>query len=318
MELAPAGTLPTPRNFLVAWTAMTVTRRWWLAATGVLLAIIAAGIVLATGVILLPVHTSGSTAVPLTVISRSGPGSPIVGGSLKILAATSVDDLQALAMTGTVYGPNQSNCRAIRCWTSVTIGRPSLLIALSGPTPCRKSVLSADLDPGAHLTIHEVVGGLTCPIGDQAAPAPTYWLLAVPLDGLPSTVLTVAVDYPPAPGGPASGQPLKLAGGSTTVDLRLPRPNRANRVTSPSELQGAVQSAGHDAESRRTGNRVRLIDLALRRWPRADVGCGSGANDSDLTWGSLIVFRVDTLTSVVAYEYHALADRSVFCRELTP
>src|ERR1700704_1053423 len=94
MELAPAGTLPTPPNFLVAWTAMTVTRRWWLAATGVLLAIIAAGIVLATGVILLPVHTSGSTAVPLTVISRSGPGSPIVGGSLKILAATSVDDVQ--------------------------------------------------------------------------------------------------------------------------------------------------------------------------------------------------------------------------------
>jgi hypothetical protein len=202
-------------------------------------------------VILLPVHTPGSSALPLTVLSRTG---QIVGGSPDMLAATSVGDLEALT--------------------------------------------------GAEL--------------DRNAAAPTYWLLAVPLDGLPSAVLTVAVDFPRAGlFGRAVGQPLKLAGGSTTVDLQSPRPNQADRVTSSAELQGVVQSARQDARWRLPGNPLRLIDLALRRWPRADLGGGSGPNVSDLPWGSLIVIRVATSTNVLAYEYHELAGRTVFCRELT-
>jgi hypothetical protein len=289
-------------------------RRWWLAATGVVLfAIIAFNVAQATGVILLPAHTPGTKAVPLTVVSRD-PG-PTAGLRVEILAATSIDDLWSLAFAA--GGLNEDTCHG--CWSSITLARPSLLIALSTPAPCRKSVLSADLGPGPHLTIHVVVGGWECGGGAGALAAPIYWLLAVPLDGLPSTVLTVAVDSKLSVLiiGPAGGQPLYSVASSTTVDLRPLLPKPADGVPSTAELRSAIQQAQRNAESR-SGNGPRLIDLALRRWPRADLGCGSGANETELAWGSLIVLRADTPRNAPAYEYHELAGRTVFCRDLTP
>jgi hypothetical protein len=211
-----------------------VARRWWLAGTGVvLLALVTAGVVLATGLILLPVHTPGSKPVSLTVVSRTGPDA---GGSRAILAATSLDDLRAL--TAAAVARNQDICQPARCWSSVTIAHPSLLIALSAPAPCRKSALNADVGPGALLTIHEVVGGWECPVGAGTLAVPSYWLLSVPLDGLPRTVLTVAFEAGAAGlVGPGAGQPLNLASGSTTVDLGPP-----------------------------------AVGLALRRWPKAGAG----------------------------------------------
>ncbi len=291
-------------------------RRWWLATTGVVLfSIIAFGVAQATGVSLLPAHTPGSKAVPLAVVSRTG---PMAGLRVEILAATSVDDLRSLAFAA--GGPNENTCvRLPECWSSITLARPSLLIALSTPAPCRKSVLSADLGPGAHLTVHVVVGGWECPGGAGALTAPIYWLLAVPLEGLPPTVLTVAVDSKLSVLmiGPHGGQPLYSVASSTTVDLRPPLPKQADGVPSTAELRSAVQQAQRNAESR-PGNSPRLIDLALRRWPRSDLGCGSSGNETDLVWGSLIVFRADTPTNAAAYEYHELAGRTVFCRDRIP
>jgi hypothetical protein len=289
---------------------VTVPRRWLLAATGVvLLAIIA--VVLATGVIFLPVHTPGSKPLALTVVSRTG---PIAARDVDILAATSVADLRALAVAANLE--NQHVCDPPGCWSSVTVAQPSLLIALQGGDLCHKSVLSADLDSVAHLTIHEVLGGLTCPIGNLALPAPSYWLLAVPLEALPSTILSVAADSTAAGFlGAVGGHPLNRGGRPTTVDLRPPLPKQADGVPSTAELRSAIEQAQRDSVSR-SGNNPQLIDLALRRWPHADLGCGS--DTTDLAWGSLMVFRADTATNAVAYEYHELQGRTVFCRVLTP
>ena len=292
-------------------------RRWWLAATGVVLfAIIAFNVSQAIGLILLPAHTPGTKAVALTVVSRY-PG-PHAGLRVEILAATSIDDLRSLAFAA--GDPNGDTCQSFHgCWSSITLARPSLLIALSTPATCRKSALSGDLGPGAHLTIHVVVGGWECGGGAGALAAPIYWLLAVPLDGLPSTVLTVAVDSKLSVLiiGPAGGQPLYSVASSTTVDLRPLLPKQPDGVPSTAELRSAVEQAQLDADPR-AGHSPRLIDLALRRWPRADLGCGSGANETDLAWGSLIVLRADTPTNAPGYEYHELAGRTVFCRDLTP
>jgi hypothetical protein len=290
-----------------------VARRRWLAATGVvLLAIIA--VVLATGVIFLPVHTPGSKPLALTVVSRTG---PIAAPDVDILAATSVADLRALAVAANLG--NQHVCDPPGCWSSVTVAQPSLLIALQGGDLCHKSVLSADLDSVAHLTIHEVLGGLTCPIGNLALPAPSYWLLAVPLEALPSTILSVAADSTAAGFlGAVGGHPLNRGGRPTTVDLRPPVPGQADSVTSTAELRAAVQTGQRDAELRAQGGYPTIIGLALRRWPKADLGCGSDTNDTDLAWGSLMVFRADTPTNAAAYEYHELQGRTVFCRVLTP
>lgn len=282
----------------------------------VLLAIIAFNAAQASGLLLLPAHTPGTKSVPLTVVWRY-PG-PNAGLRVEILAATSIADLRSLAFAA--GGLSEDTCQRFQgCWSSITLARPSLLIALSTPAACRKSVLSADLGPGARLTIHVVVGGWECPGGAGTLTAPIYWLLAVPLHGLPSTVLTVAVDSKLSVLiiGPRGGQPLYSVASSTTVDLRPPMPKQADGVPSTAELRSAVQQAQRDSVSR-SGNNPRLIDLALRRWPRADLGCGSGANDSDLAWGSLMVFRADTPTNASAYEYRELAGRTVFCRVLTP
>jgi hypothetical protein len=266
-----------------------VARRWWLAAAGVvLLAIIVAGVVLAAGSVLLPIHTPGTKAVPFTVLSRTG---PIAGGTVEVLAATSIEDL--LALTFAVSGSNASNCQAEKCWSSVTLVRPSLLIAASAPAPCRKSVLSADVGPGALLTIHEAVGAWECPIGARTLAVPSYWLLAVSLQDLPSKVVTVSAD---ATDG---------AVGSTTADLRPPAPNQADHVTNVQELRSALYTAQRDADLRPGNPRKRLTGLALRRWPRSDLGCGSASSDADLAWGSLVV--------VGPYEYHELAGRTVLC-----
>jgi hypothetical protein len=291
---------------------MAVARRWWLAAGGVVLfAIIAAGLVLAMGWVLLPVHTPGTTAVQLTVISRTG---PVAGGSLEVLAATSVDDLRTL--TFVAFGPNEDGCRPSGCWTSVTVDNPSLLIALSAPAPCRDSLLSADLGPGSLLTIHEAMGVWQCPPGAGTLAQGTYWLLAVPIQALPSKILTVDVDSTsPALVRPVGGEPLNAAVGSTTVDLRSPVPAPADRVTSTADLRAAVETARRDMQSRLPFNRTAFTGLALRRWPKSDLGCGTGANESDLAWGSLIVFRAETSTNVLGYEYHERAGRTVFCRE---
>ena len=243
---------------------MTVPRRWWLAATGiVLLAIVAFNLAQRIGIILLPAHTPGTTAVPLTVVSRY-PG-PTAGLRVEILAATSVDGLRSLAFAAGRL--DEDSCQRLQgCWSSITLARPSLLIALSTPAPCRKSVLSADLGPGAHLTIHVVVGGWECPGGAGALAAPIYWLLAVPLDGLPSTVLTVAVDSKLSVLiiGPAGGQPLYSVASSTTVDLRPPLPKQADGVANTAVLRSAVQQAQSDA------SRARAITLASSIWLSAD------------------------------------------------
>ena len=163
------------------------------------------------------------------------------------------------------------------------------------------------------------MGGWECAGGAGALTTPIYWLLAVPLDRLPSTVLTVAVDSKLSVLiiGPAGGQPLYSVASSTTVDLRPPLPKPADGVPSAAELRSAMQQAQLDADSC-AGHSPRLIDLALRRWPRADLGCGSRANETDLAWGSLIVLRADTPTNAPAYEYHELAGRTAFCRDRTP
>jgi hypothetical protein len=268
---------------------VTLVRRWWPAVAGlVLLAIIAAGVVLAAGWVLLPVHTPGTKAVTLMVVSRTG---PIAGSSVEVLAATSIEDV--LAMTFAIQGSNQDICRTEKCWSSVKLDRPSLLIALSAPAPCHKSVLSADVGPGALLTIHEAVGALECPIGAQTLAVPSYWLLAVPLQDLPSKVVTVTAD---ATDG---------AVGSTTADLRPPVPTQADHVTNVQELRSGLYTAQRDADLRPGDIRKRLTGLALRRWPRSDLGCSTSSSDADLAWGSLVV--------VGPFEYHELAGRTVLC-----
>lgn len=260
-----------------------------LAAAGVVLfAIVVAGVALAAGWVLLPVHTPGTKAVSLTVVSRTG---PIAGSSVEVLAATSTDDL--LAMTFAIQGSNQDSCRTEKCWSSVKLDRPSLLIALSAPAPCHKSVLSADVGPGALLTIHEAVGALECPIGALTLAVPSYWLLAVPLQDLPSKVVTVTAD---ATDG---------AVGSTTADLRPPVPTQASHVANVQELRSALQASQRDAYLRPGNPRNRLTGLALRRWPSSDLGCGAASSAADLAWGSLVV--------IGPYQYHELAGRTVLC-----
>src|SRR6202022_563610 len=93
--------LSPPPDVVVPWVTVSLPRRWWLAAAGVVLfAIIAFNVAQAIGVILLPAHTPGTKAVPLTVVSRY-PG-PHAGLRVEILAATSIDDLRSLAFAAGV------------------------------------------------------------------------------------------------------------------------------------------------------------------------------------------------------------------------
>jgi hypothetical protein len=192
-----------------------VSRRWILGiAAAVLAAVVAATALIATGQVLLPVHTPGSKSVPLTVITRHG---PVAGSRVDILAAPSMPDLNALV----VASSPPTLCPGNTCWPQVVVGQPSLFIALPAPALCRKTALNADVGPGKVLTIHLVVGAWECPPGAGARPAPYFWLLSVPISALPKDVITVRLDSSTRiVGFGVGGEPLDLPTGQTIVDLR--------------------------------------------------------------------------------------------------
>jgi hypothetical protein len=175
---------------------------------------------------------------------------------------------------------------------------------MPAPVPCRQSVFSADLSPGNVLVVHLVAGRWECPPGGNALASPTFWLLTVPRDVLPSKALTVVVDERD-PGLP----PQPSIRWTTMVDLRPPVQTSGPTITS-AHLQSMIDAARRDAQGRGTfGDRI--LELGLFRWPPGGSVCATPAdNATDESWGSFVVIA-DYKT---ALEYRSSADATVFCR----
>jgi hypothetical protein len=268
-----------------------------LAAVVLAIAILLVGVgAIAGGFVLLPYHSPGSKSVSLTVAARTGPGA----SGDTILVAPSLNELTTLVEA--LRGPQP--CPRGTCWPGTTVSDSSLLIAMPTPAPCRESVLSADLSPGNVLQVHVVAGRWECPPGGGALAAPTFWLLTVPGDALPSKALTVVVDERD-PGLP----PQSSIRWTTIVDLRPPGQPSSGAITSE-ELQSTIGAARRDEEGRQQFG-GRILELGLFRWHPGAAMCTTPTDDAtDESWGSFVVIADYT----TALEYHSLGGATVFCR----
>ena len=299
------------------WPHIYLWDRPWLA--GCLVAIVlvlplgaVAGFAL--GYFVRPYHAPGSKAVELRAVSQRGPTADKGG----VLAAPSLVDLTTLATAATRLS---ETCSAATCWPDATVPKSSLLIALptilvpgdakvdrqSVPVLCFRYALSADLNSGNALEIQIVVGAYECGPGSSARGEPTYWLLAVPLDELPMSALSVFVYVRSQRLGadPDRNAPVLR----TAVDLRRPLQTADGSVTAAA-VKSTVDAARRDAEQRRHASFTRIVGLGLFRWPAGESLCAAPSGDptSDI-WGSFV-----TLTDYsTSFDYRSKGVQTVFC-----
>lgn len=272
--------LEQPARQMISRAPMT-TRRWlasWLVAI-VLVVVIGALAFFAMGYFVLPYYSPGSKGVELTVISQNGPYADNGG----ILATPSLVDLTTLA-TGATRRPDR--CSAATCWPDANVPKSSLLIALPTPVPCFRHALSADVSTGNALEIQIVAGASNCPPGALALAAPSYWLLAVPLNVLPRSAMSVLVYRRNRVVGaePDRNSPVL----STMVDLRRPVQTADGLVTATS-VKTTIDAARRDAEQQRHARSTSIVGLGLFRWPAGKSPCTSPLADaSGEVWGSFV------------------------------
>ncbi len=289
------------------------TRRWvasWLVAL-VLVVVLGAAGALALGYFVLPYYSPGSKAVELSVISQGGPPADRGG----ILAAPSLVDLTSLATAATRL---PARCSAATCWPDAAVPKSSLLIALQTPVPCFRYALSADVNTRNALEIHVVAGASDCGPGALALGLPTYWLLAIPLNALPRSAMSVLVymrtHYLGA--DPDRNSPVL----STMVDLRRPV-QTANGSVTATGVKSTIDAASRDAQQQRHAGFTAIVGLGLFRWPAGESLCTSPLGDaSGEVWGSFVTLT-DFPTSPwlagdlhgTSFDYRSDGVETVFC-----
>ena len=132
----------------------------------------------------------GDTSLPFTVVSRDGPRAR----PPQVFAAITLPQLKSQ-----VAAANPPACQAdaaALCWVSANPAPRTLLIAIYIPAGCTKGQLAgAILKSGGFLMLQVNLRNVDCPPGAGAQPAPILTLVSVPLDRLPTGVLTVQVRY---------------------------------------------------------------------------------------------------------------------------
>lgn len=268
----------------------------------------------ALGYFVLPYHAPGSKSVELRAVSQRGP----VADKGGVLAAPSLVDLTTLATAATRL---PETCSTATCWPDAIVPKSSLLIALpttlvpgdakverqNVPVLCFRYALSADLNSGDALEIQIVVGAYGCGRGSLTLAEPAYWLLAVPLDELPMSDLSVFVYVRSQRLGadPDRNAPVLR----TTVDLRRPLQTADGSVTAAA-VKSTVDNARRDAEQRLHASFTSIVGLGLFRWPAGESLCTAPSGDptSD-RWGSFV-----TLTDYsTSFDYRSNGAQTVFC-----
>ena len=154
----------------------------------------------------------GATPVHFTVLTRQG---ALEGG---IFAATSVESLRSQEV---LTGPQAlKTCTAADekgCFAPFTTPPDSLLVALQ-PMSCADNHLDTVYLKDGALTFL-INWNNTCPPGYRAVAVPQDWVVAVPLNALPNTLLPLELDFS------EGGKPAEIAG-KGLVDLRAPGPGR--------------------------------------------------------------------------------------------
>jgi hypothetical protein len=154
----------------------------------------------------------GATPVRFTVLTKQG------AFESGIFAATSVDDLRSQEE---LLGPKPlKTCAAADeqgCFRTFTTPPGSLLVALQ-PAACADNNLDTAYLKDGTLTF-VINWKNSCPPGARAAAVPADWVVAVPLDALPKTLLPLELRFSDG------GKPTELAA-KGIVDLRAPGPGR--------------------------------------------------------------------------------------------
>jgi hypothetical protein len=302
----------------IRWPHIYPWERPWLIGCSVAIVLVlslgsAAG--LALGYFVLPYHAPGSKAVELREVSYRGPMVDMGG----VLAAPSLVDLTTLA--NAVTRLPEETCSPLTCWPDASIPKSSLLIALPTilnpsdakverqivPVFCFRYALSADLSSGNALEIQIVVGAFECMRGGMALDGPAYWLLAVPLDELPASALSVNVFVRSQRLGADPDRTTPVL--RTAVDLRRPLQTADGSVTAAA-VEASVDAARRDAEQGRHAGRTSIVGLGLFRWPAGESLCTTPSGDptSD-RWGSFV-----TLTDYgTSFDYRSNGVQTVFC-----
>ena len=240
-----------------------------------------------------------SSGLTMIHVSDDGP----IGRSVPLTAAVSLMDLEA-----TILGSGRPGLRvpsdclsqmATRvCWSQPP--SDSLLIALQNPPPdlwgkCSRDHLGDATLSGTSITITVEVLKSFCT--SVAAPQARYSLYAIPLAGLPETVLTLIVSD--------EGQgidtqsklqfPWKF---ETVVDLRRPLPNTIDPSLRTRQVEAAVAAAWAAIPHAWDASEV-----AARRWDQnlscSDQSTQSTGSESTLTAGYLVAlyYTVDLKSS---------------------
>jgi hypothetical protein len=111
-----------------------------------------------------------------------------------VFAATALTPLKRLIAAD--HPACQGDALAI-CWPNDIPPSGTLLIAVYVPAGCDQGRVTgaSKASGGRVLTLQVSVRNLQCPRGAGTQPAPLFSLVSVPLDQLPTGVLTVRVHY---------------------------------------------------------------------------------------------------------------------------
>jgi hypothetical protein len=104
-----------------------------------------------------------------------------------------------LELKSQIATANSPACRgdaAAWCWANANPPPKNLLIAIYIPTGCTQGQLaSVTTKSGGFLLLQVSLRQVSCPPGAGTQPAPSFTLVAIPLDQLPTGPLTVKVHY---------------------------------------------------------------------------------------------------------------------------
>jgi hypothetical protein len=123
-----------------------------------------------------------------------------------VFAALTLSDLKS--QVAAADPPACQADAAALCWPDANPAAGTLLIAVYVPIGCtRGQVAGVVLRSGGVVMVQVDLNQVECPAGAGAQPAPTFTLVSVPLDKLPTGALTVQEHYV---GGTAIGGPASL------------------------------------------------------------------------------------------------------------
>ena len=242
-----------------------------------------------------------------------------LGGRVKVFAATSVAELQAMVWASGST-PSYTECASAEapstpglrdaCWWSAGFQTGSLLVAttLAQPNCGRPKAVTASLTGASTLQIAVDHGGTCVPNSGNQVGAQLS-LLALPSADLPPLVLEVRVSH--------LGDP--LAASATEVDLRRPLDESGEALALTRDVRQAYIRASEDAFSR-YGTDFFPAGIAIRRWSDAGVGCPARGQkyEARSVHGYVVRMRMARDPRQVTVEYHGRPDALSFCGATTP